>query len=201
MSRPDSTGRQFHHRAGHRRRGDPDRRSRHRDHQGRVQECVLERLRHRLLHLRRHTALSRRVDVPQQRHPEQFDREHQRRILQGDHQRLVRRSADILDRGRDGPPDDRRAQQHRGRARTHRPPPTLVVTPTTYSQACLGSSFSFAITGGTPSYSVTAGGGTTTVAPTGGGPGIYVVGPLPGPSTTTVLIRDQSTPQKTKRRR
>ena len=61
------------------------------DDQGRLQGCVLDRVRHRLLHLRRHRALSRHVDVPEQHHLGQFGREHQRRLLQGDHQRRVRR--------------------------------------------------------------------------------------------------------------
>ncbi len=73
----------------------------------------------------------------------------------------------------------------------------LLVSPTSYSQGCLNSSFPIAIAGGTPAYSVVAAGGTTNVvAPSGNGPGIYVVGPLTGPSITTILIRDQSTPQK-----
>jgi len=78
--------------------------------------------------------------------------------------------------------------------------PDLLVSPTSYTQAgCSSSTFPIAIAGGTPPYGVTAGSGAGTISvtpPSGSGPGIYRVGPITGASITTVLILDQSTPQK-----
>ena len=82
------------------------------------------------------------------------------------------------------------------------PPPALAISPASSTQpVCSSSYFAFAVSGGTPPYSVTAGGGDNhEVAPTGGGAGIYTVGPLSGPSVTTVLVLDQSSPQKIRHR-
>ena len=52
------------------------------DHR-RLQGRVLDRVRHRLLHLRRHAALSRHVDVPGRGHAGQFGRQRERRLLRG----------------------------------------------------------------------------------------------------------------------
>ena len=73
--------RQLHHPAGHRRREDPHRRPGQRHDHRRLQGRVLDRVRHRLLHLRRHAALSRHVDVPELDHAGQFDRQRERRLL------------------------------------------------------------------------------------------------------------------------
>ncbi len=64
----------------------------------------------------------------------EFGREYQRRLLPGDHQRRVRRSADVLDRGRDRPPDDRDAAQRRGYGRDPAvTPEALAVAPTAHN--------------------------------------------------------------------
>ncbi len=79
-------------------------------------------------------------------------------------------------------------------------PGALVVAPATYAPTttCGGASFPFLVTGGTAPYSaqaVNSLAGSVTVLTIPGG---FNVGPLPaGASTTTVVFRDQSSPQKT----
>jgi len=79
-------------------------------------------------------------------------------------------------------------------------PAALKITPATYTQpVCSGTSIPFAVSGGTPSYNVTAanaGGAVLVTPPTGGGAGLYLVGPLTGPSITTIQVLDQSAPQQ-----
>ncbi len=50
---------------------------------GARQGHMLDRVRHRLLHLRRNAALSRHVDVPELDHLGQFDRQRERRLFPG----------------------------------------------------------------------------------------------------------------------
>jgi hypothetical protein len=76
-------------------------------------------------------------------------------------------------------------------------PGPLVISPSSPpAQTCVGSSFTFAISGGTPLYNITAAGGTTIATPSSGSAGLYVVGPITGTGLTTVLVKDQSSPQK-----
>ncbi len=84
-------------------------------------------------------------------------------------------------------------------------PTALVITPTaTTSSACTGKTFSFVITGGTLSYNivavtnpapVTAGVVTPPVVTTAGTP-VLVSGLLTGGGVTSVIVVDQSSPQK-----
>jgi hypothetical protein len=80
------------------------------------------------------------------------------------------------------------------------PPPALVITPTTLTGvSCLGKSFQFLVTGGTPSYSAGAVTNPAQVTPpmaTVSGGTVTVTGILNGASTTSVVVVDQSSPQK-----
>ena len=103
------------------------------------------------------------VDVPEQHHAGQLDREYQRRLLPGDHQRRVRRSADVLDRRRDGPPDDgelNNVEGHRGVPVA--PPPALAVAPASVTQHGVHrqARSPLSSSGGTPPYNVSATSGT-----------------------------------------
>jgi hypothetical protein len=72
-------------------------------------------------------------------------------------------------------------------------PDPLAISPSTPpAQTCAASSFSFVVSGGTPPYSVTASGGAAVIQSSG----FYVVGPITGTGVTTVLAKDQSSPQK-----
>ena len=82
--------------------------------------------------------------------------------------------------------------------------PPLVITPTAASSTlCAGKTFRFIITGGTPSYNVSAvinpGTNAAVVTPpvvaTSGGT-VLISGFPAGPSTTSVVVVDQSSPQK-----
>src|ERR1022692_1468225 len=84
------------------------------------------------------------------------------------------------------------------------PAPALVITPTSVSAtSCSGKTFSFVITGGTPSYNVSAvvnpgpsaATATPPVVPNSGGT-VLISGIPAGTTTTSVVVVDQSTPQK-----
>ena len=83
------------------------------------------------------------------------------------------------------------------------PPPALVITPTSASAtACAGKTFTFVITGGTPSYGVSAAtnpGPNAMVNPPvvqSSGGSVQISGFPAGASTTSVVVVDQSVPQK-----
>ena len=137
---------------------------------------------------------------PTERYAGQPDRQHQRRILRGDHQRHVRRSADVLDPRRDRSADDRALHNVEGTedAPTPTPPAALAVSPTTVTNdACTGKTFTFFAFGGTPPYNVRPSSGTAspqTVATAGGN--TRISGLTTGSGDTTILFLDASSPQK-----
>ena len=76
--------------------------------------------------------------------------------------------------------------------------PALAITPETYtSTACTGTSFAFAVSGGTPPYNVVATAGTAAPTTIGSSGGVTTItGLATGSGLASILFLDQSVPQK-----